>query len=70
MEHMLWVGEGVATKNKVKTRKSILKELSKIKPADMKRVAKAVLVAKCYNLAVIGPVTGKQEKQMSKLLGV
>ena len=70
MEHMLWVGEGIITKNKVKTRKSVLKELNKIKPADMKRIAKAILNAKRYNLAVIGPVTDQQETQISKLLGV
>jgi len=68
LEHMLWVGEGIVTKNKIKTLKSILKELKKIKPADMKRIARAILNTKRYNLAVVGPVTKQQEAQISKLL--
>jgi len=70
LEHMLWVGEGIVSKNKIKTLKGILKELKKIKPADMKRIAKVILNAKRYNLAVVGPLTGQQKKQINQLLAV
>lgn len=68
MEHMLWVGEGIITKNKIKTRASILKEFKKIKPADIKRVANEVLDIKHYNLAIVGPVTDQQEKRLRQLV--
>ena len=70
MEHMLWVGEGVITKNRVRTIKSIMKAFDKIKIADIKRVAKEILQTKHYNLAVVGPITVQQEKQLNKLLEV
>ena len=69
MEHMLWVGESVMTKNKVKTMKGILKEFNRIKPADIKRVAGEILNPKRYRLAIVGPVTPKQEEQMKRLIG-
>ncbi len=70
MEHMLWAGEGVIAKNKVETLHKILRELKRIKPSDIKRVAKAILCRNCYNLAVVGPVTSQQERQLSQLLSV
>jgi predicted Zn-dependent peptidase len=70
MEHMLWVGEGMITKNKIKTRKGILKEFKKIKPVDIKRIANEILNAKHYNLAIVGPINDRQEKQLCKLVKV
>jgi len=70
MDHMLWIGEGVIVKNKVKTLKGMLKEFERIKPADMKRIAKETLNTNRYNLAVVGPVTTQQEKQLSRLLHI
>ena len=70
MEHMLWVGEGMISKNKVKTLASILKEFKKIKPTDMKRVANEILNTKRTNLAIVGPITDLQEKQLRQMVKV
>jgi len=70
MDHMLWVGEGIISKNKIKTLKGVLKELEKIRPTDMKRIAGVILDTNRYNLAVVGPITGRQERQIKQLLAV
>jgi len=68
MDHMLWIGEEMATKNRVKSLKNVLKRLERIKPGDIKRIAKDVFDPKRYNLAVVGPVTGPQKKAIQVLL--
>jgi len=70
MDHMLWIGEGVIAKNKVKTLKEVLKKLAGIKPSDITRVAGEVLDGGRYNLAVVGPITMPQEKELRRLLAV
>ena len=70
MDNMLWVGEGIISKNQVKTLKGIIKAFERIKKEDLQRVAKEVFDPKRYNLALVGPVTGQQEKQLGQLLGM
>jgi predicted Zn-dependent peptidase len=70
MDHMLWLGDSLISKDETKTLKSIIKIFEKIKKEDIKRVAKDVLNARSYNLAVVGPVTAQQEKQLAGLLTV
>jgi predicted Zn-dependent peptidase len=70
MDNMLWLGEGMIAKNKIKTLKEIVKIFEKIKREDVKRVAKEIFDPKLYNLALVGPVTVAQEKQLSQLLGI
>lgn len=69
MEHMLWVGEGMVAKNEVKTLKGMIREFERIKKEDIKRVAGEIFNTKRYNLALVGPVMGRQEGQLSRLLG-
>ncbi len=68
MDHMLWMGESLQTHNKVKTLTYIIKEFKKITPADIQRVAKQILNPKCFNLAIVGPITFKQEKALTQLI--
>ena len=70
MDNMLWVGEGMVSKNQVKTLKGVVKEFEKIKKEDIRCVAKEIFNPKRYNLALVGPVTSLQEKQLSQLLGI
>jgi len=70
MENMLWIGEGIVSKNEVKTLKKVIKAFEKIKKEDIKRVAKEILNENRYNLALVGPVTDQQEAQLSRLLGI
>ena len=70
MDNMLWVGEGMISENQVKTLNGIIKVFERIKKEDLQRVAKEVFDPKRYNLALVGPVTGQQEKQLGQLLGM
>ena len=70
MDNMLWIGEGIVSKNQIKTLKDIIKAFEKIKKEDVQRVAKEIFNKNRYNFALVGPVTGQQEKQLSQLLGI
>lgn len=70
MDHMLWLGEGVISKDKIRTLESVIREFEKITMKDIKRVAEHILNEHTFNLAVVGPITGVQEKELSRLLGV
>ncbi len=67
MEHMLWIGDSLISRDKVKTLKHVVKEFKKIKKEDMKRVAKDILDPKQFNLALVGPITNQQEKELQSL---
>ncbi len=69
MEHMLWVGENLISRNKVKTLKSLVSDFEKIACEDVKRVANEILKNNRYNMAVVGPLTDMQEKALHQLLG-
>ncbi len=70
MDHMLWLGEAVISKDKIRTLETVIKEFERITQADIKRVAAKILDDQKYNLAVVGPITDKQEKELSRLLGM
>ncbi|HQP09993.1 MAG TPA: pitrilysin family protein [Candidatus Omnitrophota bacterium] len=70
MENMLWLGEGMIAKNKIKTLEEVVRAFARIKKADVQRVAKEILDDKRYNLALVGPVTATQEKQLRQLMGM
>jgi predicted Zn-dependent peptidase len=62
-DHMFWLGEPTLHLNKTYSFPGILKEVKKIKPYDLRRVARSVLKPQAMRLAVIGP--GKQvEKKL------
>jgi len=68
MEHMLWIGETVISKDRVKTLKNIVTEFKRITRKDIKRVANEILDQNLFHLAIVGPITPKQEKELTKLL--
>ncbi len=70
MEHMLWLGDGVITKNRMRTLKSVIASFRKIKKQDITRVAREILNPKRFNLAIVGPVTAQQKKAISQLLNI
>jgi len=70
MDNMLWIAEEVTTRNKVRTLKTIVDEFKKIKPADIKRLANIIFDKNKYNLAVVGPLTPKQEKDLNQLMNI
>lgn len=68
MEHMLWIGESMLSRNKGRTITHIISELEKIKSADLKRVAGHILDDVKYNLAIVGPVSDEQAEKINQLL--
>lgn len=68
MEQMLWLGEGVVMKDKIRRVVEVVKEVKKVTPADMKRVAKDILRENRYNLSVVGPLSSKQESGLRSLM--
>ena len=70
MDHMLWIGESIVARNKVKTLKSVLKKFENVSAGDIKRVACEVFNPKKYNLAIVGPVTEQQQKELKELLKI
>ncbi|RKY32971.1 MAG: insulinase family protein [Candidatus Omnitrophota bacterium] len=65
LDHMLWVGESTATLDKVFTLKDIIREVDRISPGDLRKLAKDIFREKSLNLALIGPL---QEKEIQKTL--
>ena len=68
MEQMLWIGEALISRNKGRTVKDVVAALQKVKPQDLKRVAREILDDQRYNLALVGPITDEQEEILRKLL--
>ena len=70
MDHMLWIGESIVARNKVRTLKNVLKEFEKVSVGDVKRVACEIFNPKKYNLAIVGPVTDQQQKELKMLMRI
>lgn len=69
MEHMLWIGESLIAKNECKTLKQVVNSYEKITRQDLKRVAGEILNRNKYKLAVVGPITDQQEKELTLIMG-
>ena len=66
--HMLWLGEKVASINKVLRPEEIIRRVREIGPDDLKRLAKQILQRRSLNLALIGPIKEKDKKLIKKRL--
>ena len=69
LDHMLWIGETVISRDRVRCAQDVVEEIRKVKLVDIKRVASALLDPKRLNLAVVGPLTDAQEKDLRVQLG-
>jgi predicted Zn-dependent peptidase len=69
MDQMLWMGGGVISNDKVKSIEDIIRKIKAVTQADIKRVAREVLNPKRLNVAIIGPMTEVQQKQLRALAG-
>lgn len=68
LDHMLWLGEPVIMTDKTPDKKDIIKKIMAVSSADIKRVAKNIFVPSGANLAIIGPLKDKEQKNMEKEL--
>jgi len=70
MDQMLWMGSGVISNDRVKSIGDIIKKIKAITRADIKRVAKEILDPPRLNVAIIGPMSEVQQKQLRALAAV
>jgi len=68
MEHMLWLGESVISKNKIESLKDIISQFERIRESDVKRIACDVLRENSYKLALVGSLSDEQYRQLHDLL--
>ena len=69
MDQMLWMGSGVISNDRVKSIGDIIKKIKAITRADIKRVAKEILDPPRLNVAIIGPLSEGQQKQIRAIVG-
>jgi predicted Zn-dependent peptidase len=67
MEQMLWLGGGVISNDKVKTLGDVIKKIKAVTRADIKRVARDILDPQGLNVAIIGPMSEGQQKELRAL---
>ena len=70
LDHMLWMGESLLTWDRVRTLEEIIKEVNQVKIADIRRVARDILRQDRFNLALVGPLNDRQEKEISALFKI
>ena len=63
LDHMFWIGEPTLHLNKTYSFPDILREVKKITPSDLRRIAKGIFKSQASRLAVIGPFK-KEEKRL------
>lgn len=61
MDQMLWIGESTLTLDKTLTVKQVVEQVRKVSAADVKKVAGMLFSKEKANLALIGPLAGKEE---------
>jgi len=70
LDHMLWIGDSILLHNYTRTLKDIIQIITNIRIDDIRRVAVDIIHEKRFNLAIVGPVTDKQEENLNRLLHV
>ncbi|MFC1594396.1 M16 family metallopeptidase [Candidatus Omnitrophota bacterium] len=69
LDQMAFVGEQIVSRNKISTLKQIAVRVGKVRIADIRRVARMIFRRNAMNLAVIGPVSQKNERTIKNLVG-
>ncbi|MDD4980362.1 MAG: pitrilysin family protein [Candidatus Omnitrophica bacterium] len=62
LDHMLWIGESLATLDKVYSLEDIIKEVRKVKRENIREAAESILQEGRLNLALIGPLKDKEKE--------
>jgi len=70
MDQMLWMGGGVISNDQVKSMEDIIKRIKSVTRADIRRVAKEILNPQMLNVAIIGPMSDLQQKQLRAIASV
>lgn len=67
-DHMLWLGEKVASLNKPLRPQEVVRRIKSIEPQDLRRLANKIFQNRNLSLALIGPLKDKDKKQIKKRL--
>jgi len=68
VDHMLWIGEHVASLNKLPDSKKIVKKVEGVTRDDIRRVAGDIFKSSGLNIALIGTLEEKEQKKIEKEL--
>ncbi len=68
MDTMLWVGESIVCLGKWRRLEEVTRQIEKIQPEDLQRVARKIFQSRALHLAAIGPDAEKAEKRFQALL--
>jgi len=66
-DHMLWLGESVASLDKVCALDEVVAEVNKVTLEDIRKVATEVFKENLLSLALIGPLAGQEDKIYQQL---
>lgn len=66
MDHMLWIGETVISRDRVKSPSDVVREIKKVKSSDIQRIAREIFNPRRLNLSVVGPLTDAQENELRR----
>jgi predicted Zn-dependent peptidase len=70
MSQMLWMGGCIVSNDQVKSMSDVIKKIKAVTRADIKRVAKEILDPHKLNVAIIGPMSDEQQKQLKVIANV
>jgi len=68
LDHMLWMGESVMVRDRIRTMEEVVDAIKKVKRDDIMRLACSIFDARYLNIAVVGPLKKDQEKGIEALL--
>ncbi len=70
MDHMLWIGEETVSHDKIRTLKNVINQVNKVTMKDIQRLADDIFNEQRFNLALVGPITEDQKRDLRALMGV
>jgi predicted Zn-dependent peptidase len=70
VEHMLWLGDYAASLNKLPDREEIIKKVESVTAEDLMRVSKSIFNSSGLNIAVIGDIEDREQREIEKELNL
>ncbi|MBI2095185.1 MAG: insulinase family protein [Candidatus Omnitrophica bacterium] len=68
MNHMLWIGDQLVTLGRCKTPSEVIEQVSRVRPQDLRRVARDLFTNRALHLGVVGPLEKSEEDRLRGLL--
>ncbi len=66
LDHMIWVGERYLHLDSFLKREAIKRQIEKVTTEDVRQMAKKIFLTEHLNLALIGPLSDKEEKEIRR----